>query len=114
MMAENAALLGTPLLDIVAGSAPDALDGLEPPDAVFVGGGLTTDDLMATCWQALLPGGRLVANAVTLEGEAVLMAWHSEHGGAMTRIAVSRADPVGPYEGWRPLMPVTQLALVKP
>ena len=114
MMAENAAQLGTPLLCIVAGSAPDALTDLEPPDAVFVGGGLTTDGLMTRAWDALSPGGRLVANAVTLEGEAVLMAWHQNHGGAMTRIAISRADPIGPFEGWRPLMPVTQLALVKP
>jgi precorrin-6Y C5,15-methyltransferase (decarboxylating) len=68
---------------------------------------------MNRAWQALSSGGRLVANAVTLEGEAVLLAWHGEHGGAMTRLAISRADPVGPYEGWRPLMPVTQLALVK-
>ena len=114
MMAENAAQLGTPLLNIVAGIAPQALDGLDPPDAVFVGGGLTTEGLMDCAWQALPSGGRLVANAVTLEGEAVLMTWHSAHGGAMTRIAISRADPVGPYEGWRPLMPVTQLSLVKP
>ncbi len=113
MMAENATRLGTPLLDIVAGSAPAAFDGLDAPDAIFVGGGLTADGLMEACWRALPPGGRLVANAVTLEGETVLTTWHAEHGGAMTRIAVSRADPIGPYEGWRPLMPVTQLALVK-
>ncbi len=114
MMAENAALLGTPLLHVVAGSAPEALADLDEPDAVFVGGGLTTDGLMEHAWNALPPGGRLVANAVTLEGETVLMAWHRDHGGSMTRLAISRADPVGPYNGWRPLMPVTQLALVKP
>jgi precorrin-6Y C5,15-methyltransferase (decarboxylating) len=69
---------------------------------------------MEQAWQVLASGGRLVANAVTLEGEAVLMAWHRDHGGGLTRLAVSRAEPIGPYEGWRPLMPVTQLALVKP
>jgi len=114
MMAENAALLGTPHLMIVAGEAPAALDGLDPPDAVFVGGGLTAAGVMERAWQALSEGGRLVANAVTLQGEAVLMSWHRDHGGSLTRLAVSRADAIGPYEGWRPLMPVTQLALVKP
>lgn len=114
MMAENATQLGTPLLHVVAGSAPEAMTDLDDPDAVFVGGGLTTDGLIDRAWQALKPGGRLVANAVTLEGETVLMAWHRDHGGTMTRLAISRADPVGPFEGWRPLMPVTQLALVKP
>ena len=114
MMAENAAQLGTPLLHVVAGSAPEALADLDEPDAIFVGGGLTTGGLMDRAWHALKPGGRLVANAVTLEGETVLMTWHRDHGGTMTRLAISRADPVGPFEGWRPLMPVTQLALVKP
>jgi len=114
MMAENASCLGTPQLRIVAGEAPAALDGLEPPDAVFVGGGLTTPGVVERAWQMLPEGGRLVANAVTLQGEAVLMAWHHDHGGRLTRLAVSRAEPIGPYEGWRPLMPVTQLALVKP
>ena len=114
MTAENASMLGAPQLRIVAGEAPAALDGLEEPHAVFVGGGLSAAGVMERAWQALASGGRLVANAVTLEGEAVLMAWHRDHGGSLTRLAVSRAEPIGPYEGWRPLMPVTQLALVKP
>ena len=107
-IADNAAALGTPLLDIVAGEAPAALDGLDPPDAIFVGGGLGTDGMLAACWDALTPGGRLVANAVTLEGEAALLAWQKQHGGSLTRLAISRAAPVGPFRGWRAMMPVTQ------
>jgi precorrin-6Y C5,15-methyltransferase (decarboxylating) len=53
-------------------------------------------------------GGRLVANAVTLESEAVLTAWHARVGGGLTRIEISRAEPVGGLTGWRPMMPVTQ------
>jgi len=104
----NAEALGTPFLKIVEGSAPDALDGLEEPDAIFLGGGITAPGLLETCWNALKRGGRLVANVVTLEGEAELTEARSMLGGELTRIAVSRLEPVGPYHGWRPLMPVTQ------
>jgi precorrin-6Y C5,15-methyltransferase (decarboxylating) len=114
LMAENAAALGAPTLAVVAGEAPAALEGLEAPDAVFVGGGLSTDGLLEACWAALGPGGRLVANAVTLEGEARLMAWRGQAGGELRRVAVSRAEAIGALTGWRPLKPVTQLAVVKP
>ncbi len=113
MIAENAQALGTPGLKIVAGEAPAVLEGLEAPDAVFIGGGATSDGLIDLCWNALKPGGRLVANAVTLESEQILVNRHAELGGELCRIAVSRAAPVGPYHGWRPLMPVTQYSVVK-
>lgn len=116
LIAENATALGTPELEVVEGSAPDALGGLAAPDAVFVGGGLAAagSDLLEVCWQALGPGGRLVANAVTLEGERALAEWRAGNGADLARIAVSRAEGVGPYTGWRPLMPVTQLRAAKP
>jgi precorrin-6Y C5,15-methyltransferase (decarboxylating) len=63
---------------------------------------------------SLPPGGRLVANVVSTEGEARLIDWHARHGGALTRIAVSRAEPAGPHHLWRPMATVTQLAAVKP
>jgi precorrin-6Y C5,15-methyltransferase (decarboxylating) len=110
-IARNAAALGVPQIEIVAGEAPQALAGLPPPDAVFVGGGLSLPGLIDTCRTALNPQGRLVANAITVEGEAQLLALHAGHGGQLTRIAVSRAEPVGPFQGWRPLMPVTQWTL---
>ncbi len=114
LIAANAAALGTPNLDVIEGSAPEALDGLEAPDAVFVGGGVSGAGLLGACWAQLKPGGRLVANAVTLEGEQALVAWREANGGDLVRLAVSRAEPVGPFTGWRPLMSVTQLAAVKP
>ena len=67
----------------------------------------------AACWAALKPLGRLVANAVTLESEAVLIGLHKSHGGALMKLQVNRAEPVGRLTGWRPLMPVTQWSLVK-
>ena len=112
-IAGNAAALGVPQLEVVSGQAPAVLAGLEAPDAVFVGGGLTAPGLVEACWDALAAGGRLVANAVTVEGEAVLARWHGKIGGEMTRLAVSRLDTVGAHHGWRPAMPVTQLSTVK-
>ncbi|MDJ0951834.1 MAG: precorrin-6y C5,15-methyltransferase (decarboxylating) subunit CbiE [Alphaproteobacteria bacterium] len=114
MIADNAAALGVPTLEIVEGVAPAALAGLDPPDAAFVGGGTSGNGVLAACWDVLKPGGRLVANVVTLEGERALGAWQSERGGELRRISVARAEPIGPHHGWRPLMTVTQYTGVKP
>jgi precorrin-6Y C5,15-methyltransferase (decarboxylating) len=113
MISGNAAALGVPQLELIEGEAPAALTDLPPPDAVFIGGGLTADGLVEQCWQALKPGGRLVANAVTIEGEARLIAWRGRQGGALSRIAVSHVDAIGPFSGWRPAMAVTQYAGIK-
>lgn len=112
-IADNSLALGTPEIRIVAGTAPEALIGLERPDAVFIGGGVGRDGVFEAVWQALRPGGRLVANAVTLESEARLLALQSRHGGELSRISVARAEPVGPYHGWRPAMPVTMWSISK-
>jgi precorrin-6Y C5,15-methyltransferase (decarboxylating) len=112
MAAANALALGTPRLDLIAGHAPDALAGLDAPDAIFVGGGLSPE-VFAAAWAALRPLGRFVANAVTLETEAVLIGLYTAHGGELVKIAINRAAPVGRMTGWRPLMPVTQWSLIK-
>jgi precorrin-6Y C5,15-methyltransferase (decarboxylating) len=109
----NAATLGVPGIEVVVGSSPDALPGLPTPDAVFIGGGVTAPDAVSRCWAALRPGGRLVANAVTVESEAVVARWHAELGGDLVRLGVSRSSPVGGFTGWRPLMPVTIWAVTK-
>lgn len=114
IIARNAAALGVPGLGIVTGAAPAALAGLPPPTAVFVGGGIGDPALLPALWAALPAGGRLVANAVSVEGEVRLFDWRTQHGGSLTRIAVSRAEPAGRRLLWRPLAPVTQLALRKP
>ena len=112
--ARNAAALGVPDLRIVQGPAPAVLTGLPAPDAIFLGGGVSDPLLWDALWRALKPGGRLVANAVTTESEAQLLRWHAREKGELTRLAASRAEPVGGYHGWRALMTVTQLALTKP
>jgi len=112
-IARNALALGVPHLEVHEGAAPGALDGLPAPDAVFVGGGVSTPGLLDACWAALAPGGRLVVNTVTLEGEQVVVAARAAHGGSLTRIAVAHAEPVGDFTGWRARMPVVQWSVTK-
>ncbi|MEU7148029.1 precorrin-6y C5,15-methyltransferase (decarboxylating) subunit CbiE [Streptomyces sp. NPDC045470] len=113
-IARNADALGVPALRVVTGPAPEALAGLPAPHAVFIGGGLTAPGLLEACWAALPPGGRLVANTVTLESEALLADWYRRHGGDLVRLAVAHAVPVGGFTGWRQAMPVTQWSVTKP
>lgn len=114
LIAINAAQLGVPELRIEHAAAPDGLATLTgAPDAVFIGGGVSVPGVLERCWEALRPGGRLVANAVTVEGETALMAWHGAHGGEMLRLAITRLGHTGGFRSWKPLMPVTQYIGVK-
>jgi precorrin-6Y C5,15-methyltransferase (decarboxylating) len=109
----NAHRLGVPGLDVRLGSAPAALEHLPDPDAVFVGGGVTEPGVLDTCWGRLRPGGRLVVHAVTLETEAVAVAWRRRVGGELTRVAVEHAEPLGSFTGWRPARAVVQWAVTR-
>ncbi|GGD04676.1 precorrin-6y C5,15-methyltransferase (decarboxylating) subunit CbiE [Aureimonas glaciei] len=114
LIAANAEALGTPGITIVEGRAPESLAAvLGAPDAVFIGGGLS-EDVFAPALARLKPGGRLVAHAVTLESERLLIDLHATHGGELLRLSVDRAEPVGPFRGWRPAMPVLHFAMAKP
>ncbi len=104
----NASAFGVPGLHLVEGQAPAALSGLPQPDAIFIGGGGSEAGVLDEAIQALKPDGRLVANAVTLEMEAVLLGAHQKYGGQLIRIDVGRAAAIGTMNGWRPAMPVTQ------
>lgn len=110
----NAANFGVPGLTVVHGTAPEALAGLPSPDAIFIGGGGSEDGVMDAAIAALKSGGRLVANAVTTQMEAVLLEHHARLGGSLIRIDIARASPVGAMTGWRPAMPVTQWSWIKP
>jgi precorrin-6B C5,15-methyltransferase / cobalt-precorrin-6B C5,C15-methyltransferase len=104
----NALALGVPQLEVVLGSAPEALCDLPGPDAIFIGGGLTSAGVIQRCWYSLRPGGRIVANAVTLEGERVLGFALERCGGELVRVEISHAQPLGSFEAWRPQLPVVQ------
>lgn len=112
-IADNAAALGTPNLKIINGKSPLILPDLPTPDAIFIGGGVTAPGLFDICWNALPPGGRLVANVVTVEGEQILFKWYEQVGGSLTRIAIQRAEPIGKFLGWRAMSPVTQWRGIK-
>lgn len=109
----NANTLGVPGLQIVEGAAPGALAGLPRPDAIFIGGGVTVSGVVDACWSALRPGGRLVANAVTIESEQTVIERHNRLGGSLTRIAIERAGALGGFTAWRPALPVVQWAIRK-
>jgi precorrin-6Y C5,15-methyltransferase (decarboxylating) len=112
--ARNAATLGAPAIEVITGAAPAALAGLPSPDAVFIGGGAQENGVIDTAWQAIKPGGRLVANSVTIETEAVLIGAQARLGGTLTRLSVERLDRIGTMHGYRPAMTVTQWSAVKP
>jgi len=109
----NAARLGVEDLEVVEGEAPGVLSGLPTPDAVFLGGGASAE-LIELCRTALAPGGRLVAHAVTLQTETVLVDAWRRLGGQLTRISIESMRPIGSYDGWQPARPVVQWAMQKP
>jgi len=110
----NRDALGVPGLQLVRGKAPQALAGLERPDAIFIGGGVTAEGVLPHCWERLRPGGRLVANAVTVQSELALAQFRQQQGGDLTRIHVAHAQPLGAFDTWRQALPITLLDVVKP
>lgn len=114
MIRHNARQLGTPSLAVVEGEAPASFPGQATPSVIFLGGDVGNEVLFEACWNALRPGGRLVANAVTLDGETALYMRQERLGGELTRIEVSVLDRVGDRRVMRPRMAVTQWAVAKP
>jgi precorrin-6Y C5,15-methyltransferase (decarboxylating) len=112
-IARNALALGVPSLRLVEGRAPEALQGLPQPQAVFVGGGASGRGVLETCLCALASGGRLVVNAITLETQAELTAAYKRWGGDLVQASFAHADPVGRFTGWRPTMPLVQWRIEK-
>lgn len=114
MIAANANALGTPRLKIIAGAAPKSYASQPQPDAVFIGGGIAIPGTFEQAWDALKPGGRMVANVVTIEGEMHLYDLHDKHGGELVRMEVSHLHRIGPLRAMKPKMAVTQWRAVKP
>ncbi|NNE22989.1 MAG: precorrin-6Y C5,15-methyltransferase (decarboxylating) subunit CbiT, partial [Rhizobiales bacterium] len=114
MIEHNREQLGVPHLQIMSGNLPETLTGQPAPDAIFIGGDVANTVQFETCWSALKPQGRLVANAVTLEGETHLVALQAAHGGDLVRIGIEHLSEVGSKRAMRPRMTVTQWRKVKP
>ncbi|MEE1869443.1 MULTISPECIES: precorrin-6y C5,15-methyltransferase (decarboxylating) subunit CbiE [Pseudomonas] len=114
LIEHNRDALGVPGLQLIRGRAPQALAGLERPDAIFIGGGVTRAGVLQGCWEQLRPGGRLIANAVTLQSELALVNWREQNGGELTRIHIAQAQPLGEFDTWRQALPITLLEAIKP
>lgn len=110
---ENARIHGVPRLSVTEGYAPGVLADLESPDAVFIGGGATTEGLLPACWDALLPGGRLVVHGVTLETEGLLLRQYARHGGELVRLNIEQAEALGTFTAWKPARPIIQWSISK-
>ena len=114
LIEHNRDALGVPGLQLVRGRAPLALQGLEAPDAIFIGGGVTREGVLQACWESLKPGGRMIANGVTLQAEMALMNARAQWGGELTRLQVAQAHPLGTFDTWRQALPITLLDVGKP
>lgn len=112
LVRKNANALGQDRLSIVTGKAREHLHALPKPNAVFVGGGLS-NDLLDDLWAICPPGTRIVANAVTLETEALLTHAHAERGGDLMRIEISETAPIGRYRGWKAAYPLVQWSVTR-
>ncbi|HLG22199.1 MAG TPA: precorrin-6Y C5,15-methyltransferase (decarboxylating) subunit CbiT [Candidatus Manganitrophaceae bacterium] len=68
LIKENIARFGTANVEVIHAKAPDRLDTLLAPDAVFIGGsGSRMREILEVCWRRLKEEGRLVANLATVE-----------------------------------------------
>ena len=98
LLAENRARFGADNLEIVAGTAPEALADLPAPDRVFLGG--TSGNMEEILGAALRknPAARVVCTAVTLEtvAEAARIFAGLEDAG-MVQLSVTRTRPAGRY-----------------
>ena len=97
----------------IRGAAPLAFADAAAPDTIFIGGGLTAE-LLTTAWEALTPGGRLVANTVTIENQNLIIDWDRIHPGTLRRLSIENAAPLGGFTVWRPALPVVQWIGEKP
>lgn len=107
----NAQRLGVDRIKVIVGRAPLPLDGIATPQAVFIGGGLS-QDLLQQLHAELPSGTRLVANAVTLESEALLVAWQAKLGGDLMRVELSNLTSIGSKRAWDASYPIVQWSVV--
>ena len=111
-IAMNAASLGVDWLHILQADNLSALEQMDRPDAVFIGGGLR-DDLLRHLWDRLPVGARLVANGVTIKTDRLLTGAQETYGGQLTRLQVSTLQDIGRMSGWKAAFPITQWAVTR-
>ena len=82
-----------PSCEVRTGAAPDGAGRpAGRPTRFSSAAACAAPGLLDRCWSSLRPGGRLVANAVTVAGEAALLAFHAAHGGKLLRLGLTRSE----------------------
>lgn len=97
ILQSNVARFGAGRVEVVIGSAPDALVGLPAPDAVFIGGGGAALPAILECVIGRLRGGgRVVANFAVMEraGAAYQLLQDAGLAPAMTLLSAARGRPL--------------------
>lgn len=110
-IAANGRRFGLVGLEVVEGEAPAALAQLPAPQRIFIGGGLDREGLVERCLERLDPGGVVVANATTLESEALLAQAQRRHGGQLLRIELADVAPLGRFRAYHHRQPILQWRL---
>ena len=102
-------------LHVVAGRAPEACSPLPDPHAVFIGGSSgSLAEMLDVVWMRLLPGGRLVASAVTEDSRVDLHAFVGDRAAEWTELSIARAEKLAGQRVMRPYLPVLLMKLEKP
>jgi precorrin-6Y C5,15-methyltransferase (decarboxylating) len=104
-------------VEVIHARAPDVLDQLETPDAVFVGGSKgSMEAIIEAALDRLAPGGRLVINAITLDNAAEAYQTLRQRGLVpdVTLVQVSRSEPLSRYMRYEAMNPIQIFAVTKP
>ncbi len=109
LIRQNRERFGASNLSVIHGAAPDVLEDLPSPDAVFIGGsGGRLASILDTVNQKLREGGRVVINAATLETAGTAMAGLRERDftAEATLMQLSRSKELGGLTHFEALNPV--------
>lgn len=111
LIKENAARFSTQNLTVVEGAAPAALDGLPHLDVALIGGsGRRLPEILDIIGTRMHSGGRIVANAITMQTVAACLDYFHVHAEIYTyeaiQVQISRLERVGPYDMAKALNPI--------
>ncbi|MCP5159659.1 MAG: precorrin-6y C5,15-methyltransferase (decarboxylating) subunit CbiE [Gammaproteobacteria bacterium] len=102
-------------LHIVPSGAPEALVGLPDPQVVFIGGSSgNLCEMLEAVWTRLLPGGRLVASAVTEDSRVDLHGFAGDREAYWTELSIARSERLAGQRVMRPYLPVLLMRMEKP
>ena len=111
LIKENAARFSTQNLTVVEGAAPAALEGLPHLDVALIGGsGRRLPEILDIIGTRMQSGGRIVANAITMQTVSACLDYFHAHAELYTceaiQVQISRLERVGPYDMAKALNPI--------